>query len=95
MNHIVSTIKKPEARRFFRQYLTGKMLGLAGVVTVMFGSMWFLGNEAGALGVGQQAVKAADLVSPINTTWVLVTAFLVFFMQAGLHDAGGWVRPNP
>lgn len=26
---------------------------------------------------------AAPYVSPINTTWVLVTAFLVFFMQAG------------
>ena len=26
---------------------------------------------------------ANDFVSPINTVWVLVTAFLVFFMQAG------------
>src|ERR1017187_8046061 len=28
-------------------------------------------------------VKAADCVNPINTTWTLVAAFLVFGMQVG------------
>ena len=93
MNHIVSTIKKPEARRFFRAYLGGKMIGLAGVMAVMLGVTWFVGNQAGALGLHEQATKAADLVSPINTTWVLVTAFLVFFMQAGfMMLEGGFAR---
>src|SRR4029079_17369763 len=27
--------------------------------------------------------QANDLINPVNTMWVLVTAFLVFFMQAG------------
>ena len=31
----------------------------------------------------QVAHTANDLVNPVNTMWVLVTAFLVFFMQAG------------
>jgi Amt family ammonium transporter len=36
-------------------------------------------------GASAQSVahKANDMVNPINTMWVLVTAFLVFFMQAG------------
>ena len=29
------------------------------------------------------AHKADDFISPVNTMWVLVAAFLVFFMQAG------------
>ena len=32
---------------------------------------------------GRPQHHANDFVSPINTVWVLVTAFLVFFMQAG------------
>ncbi|MFT3853465.1 MAG: ammonium transporter [Ilumatobacteraceae bacterium] len=38
--------------------------------------------HAGALPLAQE-VQAADLVNPLNTVWVLVAAFLVFFMQAG------------
>ena len=45
-------------------------------------SNWFLQSPAGAAtGVVQH--HANDFVSPINTVWMLVTAFLVFFMQAG------------
>ena len=35
------------------------------------------------LGQETPALKADDIVNPLNTMWVLVTAFLVFFMQAG------------
>ena len=93
ITHIVTTIKQRESRRFFAAYLTGKMIGVAAVIAVMFGSVWFFGTQAGALGMHTQAVKAADLVSPINTIWVLVTAFLVFFMQAGfMMLEGGFAR---
>jgi Amt family ammonium transporter len=33
--------------------------------------------------MNQVAVQTSDIVSGVNTVWVLVTAFLVFFMQAG------------
>jgi Amt family ammonium transporter len=92
INHFCATIKKPEARRYFATYLTGKMVGLIGVLAVMIGSFWLIGNVAGASTLGQ-AVKAQDIVNPLNTVWVLVTAFLVFFMQAGfMMLEGGFAR---
>jgi Amt family ammonium transporter len=62
--------------------LGGKMLGVLAVFGAMKGFAWFLSEKAGAAPL-QQAADAVDFVSPINTMWVLVTAFLVFFMQAG------------
>ena len=54
---------------------------------------WFFSSQAGALVGHQAATKAADLVNPLNTVWVLVTAFLVFFMQAGfMMLEGGFAR---
>ncbi len=63
--------------------LSGKMLGIATLLGMIKGISWFLGADAGASTLAHTAVKAGDIVSPINTVWVLVTAFLVFFMQAG------------
>jgi Amt family ammonium transporter len=61
------------------------MIGLAIVVVGLWGITWYLSTKAGATMLGQEApaTKAADIVNPLNTVWVLVTAFLVFFMQAG------------
>jgi Amt family ammonium transporter len=40
-----------------------------------------------------EQLKADDVVNPINTMWVIVTAFLVFFMQAGfMMLEGGFAR---
>jgi Amt family ammonium transporter len=72
-----------ETRRLFAVLLGGKMLGLASILGLMKGFTWFFEAQAGAATVGQVAHKANDLVNPLNTVWVLVTAFLVFFMQAG------------
>jgi Amt family ammonium transporter len=58
------------------------MLGVAGVLAAMWGFNYFLGTPAGASPL-QEAAKNSDMVSATNTIWVLVTAFLVFFMQAG------------
>src|SRR6202163_4449753 len=67
-NYVCATIRKPEARRYFR-------------------------THASASTLHQAAVKASDIVNPLNTAWVLVTAFLVFFMQAGfMMLEGGFAR---
>ncbi|KLR62025.1 ammonium transporter [Actinobacteria bacterium IMCC26207] len=63
--------------------LGGKMLGILALLSVMKGFGWFFGAEAGASTLAKTAVQADDLISPINTLWVLLAAFLVFFMQAG------------
>src|SRR6266480_1725030 len=74
-----------DARRYFRAYLGGKMLGVGVVVLGMWAIAWYFSTKAGATMLGQDtpALKVDDVVSPVNTMWVLVTAFLVFFMQAG------------
>jgi len=59
------------------------MLGILTLLALMKGFGWLFESAAGASPVAQVAHQANDLVSPINTVWVLVTAFLVFFMQAG------------
>jgi Amt family ammonium transporter len=63
--------------------LAGKMVGIAGLLGAMKVFAFLLETPAGAAPVQDVAHKANDLISPINTIWVLVAAFLVFFMQAG------------
>jgi Amt family ammonium transporter len=62
--------------------LGGKMLGLAAAIAIMKGFTWYFDTAAGALPTAPQHT-ANELVSPINTMWTLIAAFLVFFMQAG------------
>ncbi len=79
----LSAFGQRDVQKRFGAVLAGKMLGLLAVVGVMFGFTYFFGTAAGAAPL-QEAVKGPDnLISPINTMWVLVAAFLVFFMQAG------------
>ena len=60
------------------------MLGIGILLGAVKGLGWYFSSAAGASPlVSDVAVQAKDIVSPINTVWVLVTAFLVFFMQAG------------
>ncbi len=61
------------------------MIGLGIVVLAIWALTWYFSTKAGATMLGQTtpALKADDIVNPVNTTWTLVTAFLVFFMQAG------------
>src|SRR5579859_5579208 len=77
-------LKQKEARKLVAVILGGKMLGLGIILGAMKGVAWYFDSSAHAGPLVQQAaVQAKDLVSPVNTIWVLVTAFLVFFMQAG------------
>ncbi len=63
--------------------LAGKMLGVAALLAIVKSMGSIFGAEAEASTAARAAVEAADTISPINTVWVLVAAFLVFFMQAG------------
>src|SRR5262245_54827181 len=71
-----------DTQKRFALLLLGKMLGLIAVGAVVIGAVWFFENAAGAQ-TADPAIKASDLIDPLNTVWVLVAAFLVFFMQAG------------
>jgi Amt family ammonium transporter len=87
-------IRDRERQKFFGVYLGAKMIGVTIVVFGMAAILWYFGSQAGALtGQTTPAVKADDIVNPLNTVWVLVTAFLVFFMQAGFMALeGGFAR---
>jgi Amt family ammonium transporter len=67
-------------RRLIATIFAGKVIGVIAVLFVVNQIVGFIDTPASAQDVSQQA---DDLVNPINTMWVLVTAFLVFFMQAG------------
>src|SRR4029077_8647610 len=73
--------KDPKQRKYFYTLLGGKMLGVAIALVGIKVVAGLLDTPAGA----QTAIvhKANDIINPINTVWTLVTAFLVFFMQAG------------
>ena len=86
-------LKDKDRQRFFAAYFGAKMIGITAVMAAVWAFMWFFSSSAGAIGLHSQAVKAADVVNPLNTVWVLVTAFLVFFMQAGfMMLEGGFAR---
>src|SRR3954468_2572830 len=72
-----------ETRRLVAVILGGKMLGIIVILGAMKGFGMFFGSAASAAPLQDVAHQANDLISPINTLWVLITAFMVFFMQAG------------
>src|SRR5476649_792760 len=75
-------LKEKDRRKLIGVILAGKMTAVVLLLAAMKGVNWYFDSAAGAAtGVVQH--HANDFVSPINTVWVLVTAFLVFFMQAG------------
>ncbi len=83
-------IKDPECRRYFWVVLAGKMIGVAAVAALVLVFLKFFGGHAGATTptdptviTGTPSKTDTIQINAINTTWVLVTAFLVFFMQAG------------
>src|SRR5215469_11508239 len=78
-------IKDRERQKAFASYLAGKLVGVGLALVIVYALLWYFGTKAGAatLHTDTPPVKADDIVNPLNTVWVLVTAFLVFFMQAG------------
>src|SRR5438270_13266117 len=78
----LARFKEKETRRAFFAIFGGKMIGIIAVFAAIIGINSFLGGPASAQTATVEHT-ANQLISPINTIWVLVTAFLVFFMQAG------------
>jgi ammonium transporter, Amt family len=77
----VSAFKTRSVQKRFALLLTAKLAGLGAVLGLMQVVTYLLGSPAGAQDAAPTV--ADNLISPINTMWVLVAAFLVFFMQAG------------
>ena len=75
--------KDKGTRRLFGVILGGKLLGVVVLLAAIKGFAWYAGGVAEAAPLQDAAMTADNLISPINTMWVLVAAFLVFFMQAG------------
>ncbi len=73
-------MKTAERRRVFYALLGGKALGLALLFAIIAGIPAYFGHKAFA---EDAAAAPPAYVNPINNMWVLITAFLVFFMQAG------------
>src|SRR4051812_34941349 len=78
----LARLKDKERRKFIAVIFAGKMLALPIIIAAMWGGSFLFETAAGAA-TGAPVHVADEFVSPINTVWVLVTAFLVFFMQAG------------
>ncbi len=75
-------LKDRDRQRFFVTYLAGKMAGLILALGLIF--------RVGSLLVGEiahaqddTATQVTSAINGLNTAWVLIAAFLVFFMQAG------------
>ncbi|HXK19471.1 MAG TPA: hypothetical protein VNG33_16795, partial [Polyangiaceae bacterium] len=89
--------RDPEWRRFGRNLLLGKLLGLLALPVVILAAYQLIGLFSVSVAHAADAapvltpLTAADLsdmtknpvINPINTAWVLMGAFLVFGMQAG------------
>jgi len=79
----LNRLRERETQRLFGLLLAGKMLGILGVLGLGKAFLFLFDTAAGATPMGTVAKEADVLVNPVNTMWVLITAFLVFFMQAG------------
>ena len=76
-------LREKDTRKMIAVIMAGKMIGLGTLLVVVKAFGWYFSSPAMAGTLHTAAVTANDTVNPINTIWVLVTAFLVFFMQAG------------
>ena len=97
MKKLLQRLRDPKERQLFYTILGAKGLGLLLLymcivfVPAYFGAKSFADEAPAAAAAGARAAgggaatPAPDpaYVNPMNTMWVLVTAFLVFFMQAG------------
>ncbi len=74
------SFRRPETRRLTLAILAGKLLGVVALLFAVNAITGFIGTPANAQTLEQ---ASGEVVNPLNTVWVLVAAFLVFFMQAG------------
>ncbi len=72
-------MRDPKERKLFYAIFGGKMLGVGLLIAIIYAVPAYFGAKVWA----EDAAAPAPYINPINTMWVLITAFLVFFMQAG------------
>src|SRR4051812_22024152 len=76
-----------DRQKFFVTFLGGKLLGLGVALYAIFSlGPWIVGSVAHAAslpGADDIQTQVTGAVNGLNTAWVLIAAFLVFFMQAG------------
>src|SRR5450432_3614878 len=78
-SRLVKRMRDPEWRRYGQTVFAGKLVGVGAallIMTVVTGLLFTKVHAAAAL-------QATDIVNPVNTTWTLIAAFLVFAMQVG------------
>jgi ammonium transporter, Amt family len=85
LRRFVARMREPGSKRVFAALVGGKLLGAAFVLaTIYLTDVYFFAKAyADTAPAAPPAPVAADLINPLNTMWVLIAAFLVFFMQAG------------
>src|SRR5579871_4062246 len=78
IKRFINGMKDSDRRRLFFALFGGKALGAAILMAIVMGIPAYFGHKAFA-----DDAPPPPYVNPINTMWVCITAFLVFFMQAG------------
>jgi ammonium transporter, Amt family len=81
LSRLAQRLRQPEWRRYGGLLLGGKAIGLAIVLMIIAVTTGAFFTRVYAQTA--PAVKAADVVNPVNTAWTLIAAFLVFGMQVG------------
>jgi Amt family ammonium transporter len=81
ISRLGSRLKDAQWRKYGATLLGGKVLGVFTTLLVATFLTKLLFTTVHA--ADAPAVKAVDIINPINTMWTLVAAFLVFCMQAG------------
>src|SRR5689334_19102247 len=79
LKYLSQRVREKEFQRTFGAALLGKVLGLVAIFAIIAAIATLFFSPATAA----DAPAAAPYISPINTAWTLIAAFLVFFMQAG------------
>src|SRR3954451_16615813 len=93
-----TNFRDPVRRKMFGARLGGKFIGVGIVVALIYAFAYLMSSEAAsAMPLHSQAVSVnaqlTGTINGLNTAWVCVTAFLVFFMQAGfMMLEGGFAR---
>src|SRR5437016_6770096 len=79
LKYLSQRMREKEYQRSFGAALLGKLLGLVALFGIMAAVSAIFFAPASAAGTP----PPPPYISPINTAWTLIAAFLVFFMQAG------------
>ena len=83
-SRLYDRLHDPEWRRYGYALISGKALGLMALFGIIAIGWTVIGTNVFAADVvPDPIIKANDIVSPLNTLWTLLAAFLVFGMQVG------------